>query len=624
MMFSALVRASLDGAMLVALVWAATRMLPRLTPVARTTLWWLAAAKFVVGLLWLPPVIVPILPAEHVSTTVANTAAHEAPEQRDPVAATRTTGVPLSVAVTPESPGSLLDWPLIMVGGWTFGVLLTAWVGLRRWLHTRRVLARAAVAPRDIETLAVEVAGCLGLRRVPSVRVSDDVQTPLVAGLIRPVVLLPGGRFANMSSALQRMALCHEMAHVKRGDLWLGCVPALAERLFFFHPLVRLAAREYVFWRESACDAAVLRTLGASPQDYGRLLLDLGIVRPQASLAAAGAPWSFLNLKRRITMLHTPASVSIRSRLIAITVVSVAAAGMIPLELGARRAPLALDAGNARQPTAGSPVSSSLISSHPSGEDPASQGLASGARDGREKEPPLNYVIVLDDRRTTTSGSEKDVERARQLRKPGEQLIWFRAGGREYVVRDSAVLREVEALWKPVNEIGDRQVAHFERQGELELGKKQEEIAAEHDRVAAEQDRLGEQQDRLQDLLAEEQNRMQDKLAEHQAQLEMHERALADRDFQQRAEADWKARETDRHAVEHEMQRAFDEQMAMLDGKTRELDKPMQNLDEKMALIDREMSALHEKMEAAAREVESKMRLLFERAVSSGLAEIVK
>ena len=35
------------------------------------------------------------------------------------------------------------------------------------------------------------------------------------------------------------MALAHELMHVRRRDVLLGCLPALAERLYFFHPLVR-------------------------------------------------------------------------------------------------------------------------------------------------------------------------------------------------------------------------------------------------------------------------------------------------------------------------------------------------------------------------------------------------
>ena len=118
--------------------------------------------------------------------------------------------------------------------------------------------------------MAIDLGCRFRPRRIPAVRLSDEVETPLVAGLRRPTVLLPARRFVELPERQQRMAICHELAHVKRADLWLGCVPALAERLFFFHPLVHVAAREYALSREAACDAAVLDATAAPPrQEYG-------------------------------------------------------------------------------------------------------------------------------------------------------------------------------------------------------------------------------------------------------------------------------------------------------------------------------------------------------------------
>ena len=97
---------------------------------------------------------------------------------------------------------------------------------------------------------------------MPRVRVSEDIGTPLVTGMFHPIIMLPAGGFEALSEREQRLALCHELTHIKRKDLWLGCVPAVAERVFFFHPLVHLAAREYALCREAACDAHVLAVAG--------------------------------------------------------------------------------------------------------------------------------------------------------------------------------------------------------------------------------------------------------------------------------------------------------------------------------------------------------------------------
>ncbi len=50
------------------------------------------------------------------------------------------------------------------------------------------------------------------------------------------------------------------------------------------------------------------------------------------------------------------------------------------------------------------------------------------------------------------SGSLADVARARRHQKNGEPLLWFRADGQEYVVRDRDVIAHARALWNDVYE----------------------------------------------------------------------------------------------------------------------------------------------------------------------------
>ena len=65
------------------------------------------------------------------------------------------------------------------------------------------------------------------------------------------------GSVAAMSADDLDMALTHELIHLQRRDLWWGLLPAVSQHLFFFHPLVHVAAREYALAREEACDGAV-------------------------------------------------------------------------------------------------------------------------------------------------------------------------------------------------------------------------------------------------------------------------------------------------------------------------------------------------------------------------------
>ena len=202
------------------------------------------------------------------------------------------------------TPGSPLDWRAAVAVLW--GAIAAALL-LHLAIATRRlsVLARTATpVGAEIAGEADRLATALGLRATPPVRVSASIDTPQVFGLFRPTVLLPADALAALSPRERAMTLCHELAHVRRLDLALAWAPALMERLLFFHPGARLAAREYAFAREAACDADVLQHLGETPRDYGRLLLRLGVTRRPAALAAAQSSPSTRLLRRRLAMLN--------------------------------------------------------------------------------------------------------------------------------------------------------------------------------------------------------------------------------------------------------------------------------------------------------------------------------
>ena len=67
-MFPILVRATVEGAIVVALIWIVSRTLRRLSPATHAILWWCAAVRFLVALIWTVPVALPVLPATDLLT----------------------------------------------------------------------------------------------------------------------------------------------------------------------------------------------------------------------------------------------------------------------------------------------------------------------------------------------------------------------------------------------------------------------------------------------------------------------------------------------------------------------------------------------------------------------------
>lgn len=114
------------------------------------------------------------------------------------------------------------------------------------------------------------------IRRPLSLRVSDQIRSPLTYGTLRPVILLPKG----MDPAALEPVLTHELIHVRRFDPLAKLVFAAALCLHWWNPLVWalyvLADRDM----ELSCDEAVLRLLGGEARrDYALTLLSLEELR---------------------------------------------------------------------------------------------------------------------------------------------------------------------------------------------------------------------------------------------------------------------------------------------------------------------------------------------------------
>ncbi|MGO4701618.1 M56 family metallopeptidase [Dyella sp. 2RAB6] len=341
-----LIWTSIQAAVLIGAVWLLCRWLPRWSPAMRCLLWWLVGLQLMLGLALGRPLELPLLAPSADSTALSG----ELPQEHGIAIHTAVTGSPMVPVPVPlaasarayDPPARPLPWRETLVSLWLLAMALQLLGALREWRETRAVM-RNAEPVRDAKLLAqcAEQARALGLRRCPDLRRSEVIVSPQVAGLWRPVVLLPTEHTLDADECA--MALAHELAHLRRGDLWLGWIPALAQRAFFFHPLARWAMREYAFHREAACDAQVLDRSRAEPQDYGRLLLRLGVAFPVSS-GLAGASPTFQNLKRRLTLLQQTDRVP--PRLGAwLLVVLVALAGALPYRVTARGMDMTVHAG---------------------------------------------------------------------------------------------------------------------------------------------------------------------------------------------------------------------------------------------------------------------------------------
>jgi bla regulator protein BlaR1 len=84
--------------------------------------------------------------------------------------------------------------------------------------------------------------------------ISDAVKAPALYGAFRPRILFPPGFVAQLAPEELRLTLAHELAHVRRRDLFVDSMLHLAVVVHWFNPLAWIAARLARQDCEVACD----------------------------------------------------------------------------------------------------------------------------------------------------------------------------------------------------------------------------------------------------------------------------------------------------------------------------------------------------------------------------------
>lgn len=213
----------------------------------------------------------------------------------DPITYTTSSAVPQTYLANPErvaetasqissSPSSPSIWA-ILAGLWLGLALL--WFGfqlLQQHHFLRHMRESSAPTPKDLNNKIERARGIVGLRREPDIRLSDEVSGPMVTGLIHPLILLPSDFDARFNIEQQVFALVHEMAHIKRGDLWVALAMLGFRALFWPNPLVHFAAHKMRIDQEAACDAAVIARTGGyeATHSYAQTLVQAAKLTKQS------------------------------------------------------------------------------------------------------------------------------------------------------------------------------------------------------------------------------------------------------------------------------------------------------------------------------------------------------
>lgn len=123
------------------------------------------------------------------------------------------------------------------------------------YVRFRRRIRRSVPLTGDIP----EFVNGQGVRRKIRVESCGGISSPLTYGLIRPVILLPPAMSAAGEPGV-KLVLLHELAHIKRLDVLRKALAIAVLSLYWFNPLVWLAAVLMNKDIELTCDESVIKS----------------------------------------------------------------------------------------------------------------------------------------------------------------------------------------------------------------------------------------------------------------------------------------------------------------------------------------------------------------------------
>ena len=181
-------------------------------------------------------------------------------------------------------------------------------------IKANRLVASATVLKEGplVESLRLLVQQW-NVKIVPVIAQAEQIIVPTVVGLIKPTILLPASALSGLRVEELELILAHELAHIKRYDMWINLLQRLAEAILFFNPAIWYLSRRISTLREYCCDEMTCNTNTASTPNrriqYATALLRVvELAKPEstnshdlASLAANGRSPS--EVRRRVARL---------------------------------------------------------------------------------------------------------------------------------------------------------------------------------------------------------------------------------------------------------------------------------------------------------------------------------
>ncbi|WP_435021787.1 M56 family metallopeptidase [Tundrisphaera sp. TA3] len=261
-------------------------------------------------------------------------------------------GAPQRPAARPRTPGRhevevrsrvevlvpYLPWLWISGSSATLLLLATGLVGVEGLRRSSRPIHEGPIAE-----LVDKLAGSLGIAGRVAVGVCDRLASPVLVGIVRPMILLPPAALCGWGIDQIEMVLLHELAHLRRRDNLVNLAQRVAESLLFFHPATWWLSSWVRLERELCCDRLVVDRVG-EPRAYAEMLASMATPghRTRAAMPLADGPLltrirRLFNLEDRSMKLSMPEGLGVAGALALVATLALGSRADATNEIEARR-----------------------------------------------------------------------------------------------------------------------------------------------------------------------------------------------------------------------------------------------------------------------------------------------
>lgn len=325
MVIEALGSVALQSGIVFFLAWLVFRIFPGVSPNVKAWVWRLAFLKPLIALIPLATVTLPVL------------AGAPTPVEVSPSIVLGGEAASPKVVIAPSIPDTSVNpWLFAWVAGVSVGVIL----GLASWGRTLRAARRSkSIQDGELREALDRWSAQAGVRRWIELRASSETVSAMLVGGLRPAILLPSSALDGEREDAELM-LAHEVAHLARRDLgWFVAMWAV-QVLFFFNPLVWVAARCARQAHESATDRYAADLADVSVQTYASMLLRSVVCgRPALVPGSLSFSESYRTIHQRLDAMKYFNSQPTKLRIAAASALVLGAACLMPNYLLAQAPP---------------------------------------------------------------------------------------------------------------------------------------------------------------------------------------------------------------------------------------------------------------------------------------------